>query len=303
MYRSPCAPPERTTSTETRESLATVDDVNRLFACSQADNPLDQSSLLFGERLREAFAPLHPYATAAEVSLTIEPELVPMAEVIAIWVDPVETRDARLLDIVSGQAALTVQSPPVRRRYIREPRGVIYRDIVAFIADEGRPKSSVACGSLRRGRGDATVGARFDRSRPGSADRNGSASISERARSLASPSATAQRLSRPPLRDPSVLAPGNRSTSQLRGPDEKANASLSALRLDTLKPSRFGDPSLVDDSSGPEGAAAPIHRPLWDAARSLVEKTESAISADSKERASLRGILGRCRKGNEGAAG
>ena len=153
------------------ESLATVDDVNRLFACSQADNPLDQSSLLFGERLREAFAPLHPYATAAEVSLTIEPELVPMAEVIAIWVDPVETRDARLLDIVSGQAALTVQSPPVRRRYIREPRGVIYRDIVAFIADEGRPKSSVACGSLRRGRGDATVGARFDRSRPGLAIR------------------------------------------------------------------------------------------------------------------------------------
>jgi hypothetical protein len=128
------------------ESLDSVSDVDRLFQSGPSANPLDQSAMLFGDRLRAVFAPRFPHASAAEVSLTVEPELLPLDDVVAIWVDPVEAGGESLVAIVADRIANGPASRPVCARYLREPRHDIYRDVVSFLADGGRPDLRLLAG-------------------------------------------------------------------------------------------------------------------------------------------------------------
>lgn len=128
------------------ESLDSVDDVDRLFKYGRWANPLDQSIPLFGEPLRDVFSPRFPHASAAEASLTVEPELLPLDDVIAIWVDPLEIGGASLVAAVAGRLASAPAVLPVRARHLREPRDEIYRDVVSFLADGGRPDLRLLAG-------------------------------------------------------------------------------------------------------------------------------------------------------------
>lgn len=128
------------------ESLDSVDDVERLFLFGRSANPLDRSTTLFGDRLREAFSPRFPQASAAEASLTAEPELLPLEDVVAIWVDPLEIGGVNLVETVAGRIAMGRTARPVRARHLREPRHDIYRDVVSFLADGGRPDLRLLAG-------------------------------------------------------------------------------------------------------------------------------------------------------------
>jgi hypothetical protein len=126
------------------ESLSSLEDIELLFR-NPAKHGFPRSSFLrFGDQLREAFAPRYPTATSAEVSLTMDPELIPVDDVIAIWVDATSVGGHSLLDAVT---ALVPTGMRVHPRYYWEERAVAIDDIVRTLADEyGRPSLRTLAG-------------------------------------------------------------------------------------------------------------------------------------------------------------
>jgi hypothetical protein len=119
------------------ESLATTADLERLFRFPSTAPFPHRIQVLLGEGLRSAFAPQYPEATAPEISLTMEPELIPLDAVVAVWVDPLEARGAPLLDLVlEATDGLGLR---VRRRYVVESRQPVIRDIARYLRDLNGP--------------------------------------------------------------------------------------------------------------------------------------------------------------------
>jgi hypothetical protein len=123
------------------ESLDSIDDVERLFRNPDSDPFPWASFLLYGEELRAAFAPRHPHASTAEVSLSMDPELIPLEDVIAIWVDQIEAGGRLLYDEVAAtlqDRGLTLRVWP---RFMEEDRKVVLADVVRYLADSIGPPS------------------------------------------------------------------------------------------------------------------------------------------------------------------
>ncbi|MBI2776610.1 MAG: hypothetical protein HYX57_05000 [Chloroflexi bacterium] len=115
------------------ESLGPEDDLEALFLHAASAPFPERSMVRHGERLRSAVAPRWPEATAAEVSVTLDPELIPLDEVIAAWVDPIRIEDRDLssaVEIVAESAGVKIR---VRTRYCDEARRKVLADIVRFI--------------------------------------------------------------------------------------------------------------------------------------------------------------------------
>jgi hypothetical protein len=122
------------------ESLGTVDDIERIFM-----HPIDAGFPRSGhpkhrDQLRDAFSPRFPDATAAEVSLTLDPELIPLSEVIAVWVDPIQVGERMLAEVVAELAA-GHGIDRVHGRWMSEERRVILADVVRYVADASGPPS------------------------------------------------------------------------------------------------------------------------------------------------------------------
>lgn len=137
------------------ESLHSVDEIERIFM-----HPIDAGFPRSGypkhrDQLREAFSPRFPDATAAEVSLTLDPELIPLSEVIAVWVDPIQVGELALSEVVSTRAAAN-GIDRVHERWMSEERRGILANVVRYLSDGNGPPSL----QLLARRGDVTAATR-----------------------------------------------------------------------------------------------------------------------------------------------
>lgn len=121
------------------ESLGSVDDIDRLFRYP-VSAPFPKNAVVrFRDQLREAFSPRYPDAVNVEVSLAIEPELVPLDEIIAVWVEPMDVRPARLLDLVVDGVSHSRWSGPIHERYMDPERLLVMGDLVRYLVDQSGP--------------------------------------------------------------------------------------------------------------------------------------------------------------------
>jgi hypothetical protein len=130
------------------ESLADPADVDRLFAHPPYAAPFAAMEPLFGERLRDAFAPRHPNATSPEASLSIPAGQLGWGYLVAVWVDPVIVGDRTLLGAVRERMGSTV---PVMPRWLDDDRRLVYDDLQRILADGMMPLLP-----LVRGRADVS---------------------------------------------------------------------------------------------------------------------------------------------------
>lgn len=130
------------------ESLADPDDVDRLFAHPPEAGVFKAMEPLFGERLREAFAPRYPYATSPEASLSVPSGHLGFGYLVAVWVDPVIVGDRSLLGAVRERIDPAV---PVLPRWLDDDRRLVYDDVQRVLT-EGMPPLL----RLLRGRGDVS---------------------------------------------------------------------------------------------------------------------------------------------------
>lgn len=114
------------------ESLDSTGDIERLFVHSPTWSFPESAHVRVGFQLRGAFAPRFPEASAAEVSMTMDPELIPLEDVIAVWVDPVVVLDGSLENAVKE---LVPPGQRVRQRYVRDDRRIVLSDIVNFLTE------------------------------------------------------------------------------------------------------------------------------------------------------------------------
>jgi hypothetical protein len=119
------------------ESLSQAEDVDRLFAYPPAAGVFKAMEPLFGDRLRDAFAPKYPNATAPEASLSLKAGRIGMGYLVAVWVDPVVVDDHLLIDEVRARF---VDDVPIQPRWMTDERRVVYEDIQRVIADEMPPR-------------------------------------------------------------------------------------------------------------------------------------------------------------------
>jgi hypothetical protein len=130
------------------ESLADPADVDRLFAHPPEAGVFKAMEPLFGERLRDTFAPRYPYATSPEASLSIPAGHLGWGYLVAVWVDPVIVGDRSLLGAVRERIDPAV---PVLPRWLADDRRLVYDDIQRVLA-EGMPPLL----RLLRGRADVS---------------------------------------------------------------------------------------------------------------------------------------------------
>jgi hypothetical protein len=92
----------------------------------------------FGDRLREAFATSQ--TGSVEVLAAPDGGLVDLRHVIAVWVDPVATKDHQLIDMVEGLARTAGVPLRVRRRTLLDSsRLEVWRGIVQVLSDGEKP--------------------------------------------------------------------------------------------------------------------------------------------------------------------
>ncbi len=131
------------------ESLSDPDDVDRLFAYPLSAGVFKSMEPLFGERLREVFAPRYPFATSPEASLSLQAGRIGMGYLVAAWVDPVVVGDVALIDAVRERLG---DAAPVRPRSMTEERHVVFEDIQRVIAGGMPPRLR-----LLQGRADVSA--------------------------------------------------------------------------------------------------------------------------------------------------
>ena len=117
------------------ESLSSVEEIERLFSHSVADRFPERSFVLYGDQLKTRFAPRYPEATSAELSLSMDPELIPLEEVVVIWVDPIAIGDDTLLELTARAMADAGWSSRLRTRSMGEARRVVLADVVRYLRD------------------------------------------------------------------------------------------------------------------------------------------------------------------------
>lgn len=119
------------------ESLESPDDVERLFRASASAPLFQRMEVRFGEELRRAFEPRYPEATTVEFSLAIEDEVVPIDDVIAIWIDPIHSAELDLPRAV--KELVTGHGPVAFSRSITGDRHAILQDLVRVLEGEAPP--------------------------------------------------------------------------------------------------------------------------------------------------------------------
>lgn len=133
-----------------KESLDSLEELEHVFR-NPPNAPFPERSFLrYGDELRTVFAPKYENAASTEVSLSIDPELIPLSEVVVIWVDPIAPLTTSLFDSVTGSAERLGHDLRVKPRHVYAERRAILDDVVKFLTDApSRP-------SLRSlaGRGD-----------------------------------------------------------------------------------------------------------------------------------------------------
>ena len=117
------------------ESLSMLEDVDRLFLHPIEAPAFDRMEVRFGEALRGVFAPAHPYATSAEVSLTIEPELVSFRHAIVVWVDPIDVARVPLVELVRRRFLDRGVAVKVRERSIDVLRRTVLAEVITAVGD------------------------------------------------------------------------------------------------------------------------------------------------------------------------
>jgi hypothetical protein len=123
------------------ESLSSVDDVERLF-----HNPIwapfpESTFTLYGTRLKERFDPRYPEATSPELSISMEPELIPLEDVVVVWVDPIEIDATTLLASTDEAAKIAGWSPRLRTRDTGDARRLVLADVVRYLLKAHGPPS------------------------------------------------------------------------------------------------------------------------------------------------------------------
>ena len=131
------------------ESLASPDDVDRLFAYPATAGVFDRMEPLFGDRLREVFSPQFPFATAPEASLSLASGRIGLGYLVAVWVDPLVINDHPLFDAVREAIG---DLAPVRPRWMTGERRAVCEDIARVIADGMPPRLR-----LLQGRADVSA--------------------------------------------------------------------------------------------------------------------------------------------------
>lgn len=118
--------------------VETLDGVDQLFL-NKADADFPWSThVRFGSHLQEAFS--NANASTAEMLISRSDGLVDLAEVVAVWVDPVVIGDQQLIDVVDGLAQQHGVPLRIRRRTLLEgSRYQVWRDIACLLADGERP--------------------------------------------------------------------------------------------------------------------------------------------------------------------
>lgn len=123
------------------ESLGSLDDIEQLFSYPASAPFPERSFTLYGLGLRERFDPKYPEATSAEVSLSMDPELIPFEDVVVVWVDPISVGSQTLAELADIAARGAAWSPRLRTRSISEDRKVVLADVVRYLQDAHGPFS------------------------------------------------------------------------------------------------------------------------------------------------------------------
>lgn len=120
------------------ESLSTVDEVDRIYRHPvSAGFPLSADTR-FGEELKEAFKGSPIEAKAAEVSVSIEDQLLPLSFVSMIRVEPFEVQDVELERLVRALLKEFDADLAVRPRLMGD-RADVWRDLVSWLSDGPLP--------------------------------------------------------------------------------------------------------------------------------------------------------------------
>lgn len=123
------------------ESFDSLDDLDAVFRYPARSAIWARSELRFGAELQAAVGDRYPGAAAAEVSLSMEPELIPFDDVIAVWVDPISIGRARLLDVTRASLARDSRNVKAHARYFKvQQRRDILADIVRFLIEPVPPR-------------------------------------------------------------------------------------------------------------------------------------------------------------------
>ncbi len=121
------------------ESLDSLEDLEQIFIYPQGAPFPESSYVLFGDALRERFAPRFPDATSPEASLTLDPELIPLDEVIVVWVDPIELAGGLVVDAVERATTETGSRLKIRPRSLGDSRRQVMTDVVRYLSDNPAP--------------------------------------------------------------------------------------------------------------------------------------------------------------------
>ena len=124
------------------ESLSTVDEVDLVYRHPAAAGVPLSADTRFGEELRQAFSASQIEAKSAELSITHPAEMLPMAYVSMVCVEPIEFEGVELVDVVSGLLAEFETELTVRTRRIGE-RKVVWDDLVRLLANGPLPFAMV----------------------------------------------------------------------------------------------------------------------------------------------------------------
>lgn len=130
------------------ESLDTVADLDRIFINPIDSSLFDRMEIRFGEALRRVFAPKYPNATSAEISATMEPELIPFEDVVVYWVDPIRVGERSLIAAVEDAVRTAGASQPIQLRQITSDRRQVMVEITHALIEGVVPQLRMITGRV-----------------------------------------------------------------------------------------------------------------------------------------------------------
>jgi hypothetical protein len=120
------------------ESLSTIEEVDRIYRYPAGDEFPRSAETLFGDELQNAFNHERAEARAAELSISVPGQLLPLTHVSMLLVEPFDIGGMALVRLVEALVRRSRFDIAVRQRQMYERKDV-WSDLVRLLSDGPRP--------------------------------------------------------------------------------------------------------------------------------------------------------------------